>query len=707
MNLNLKNCLILGAVTWFAGVLLLGLLILSVSKDLPSYEQLENYDPRLITRIISSDGEVLKEFYTQRRVYVSLESVPENLVNAALATEDRRFYNHWGVDAIRLTKALLVDISTMSKKQGASTITQQLARNLYFTHKQTISRKLKEFITAIQIERHYSKREIMEMYFTQTYFGGGAYGIQAAAQMYFSKDVEDLELPECALLIAILKAPSRYHPINKPLAAFKRRNLILYNMYRNDFITYTEYREAAGTAMNLNPSEDESPLGIAPYFTEYIRQQLEKKEATYGFDYYHDGLNVYTTVDSRLQYLAEQAINSQLEFLDNKYQSKFAETQLMPFLAVQFPGSTPEALESMAHDTVLIDSLLKDKKAVQVAFVVLEPGTGKILAMVGGRDFSEYKFNRAVQSVRQPGSAFKPFVYLTAIDNGYPPTFRLLNQDVVIDDGSGNRWTPKNYDLSRGGLTTLREALRHSLNLISVRLVQEVVPPRTVAEYARKLGITTRISPVDAIALGASGVIPMELVNAFCVFASGGTLAEPYGIERIEDKDGSIIEKNSPQRKVVLSEQSAYMITNMLQTAIDKGTGGSARWKYKFYHKAAGKTGTTNEYTDAWFIGYTPTLCAGVWVGLDDPFMSLGAGQSGSNAALPIWATFMKSAVDSLNIPDENFVMPEGIIEADVCTETYKIATRFCPNTMKEVFIEKYAPIDSCTVHRGKRLSNK
>lgn len=705
MKFGLKKNVLLGVILWFAGLAMIVGLFLSVAKDLPPLEQLENYEPRLVSRLISSDGVVIKEFYTQRRIYVSLEMVPDDLVNAALATEDRRFYSHWGVDMIRLTKALLVDISTLSKKQGASTITQQLARNLYFTHRQTISRKLKEFITAIQIERRYSKREILEMYFTQTYFGGGAYGIQAAAQRYFSKNVEDLELEECALLVAVLKAPSRYSPIHKPESANKRRNLVLFNMYRWGYIPLQTYREASAKPIELNISEDESPLGIAPYFTEYIRQQLEVKEEEYGFDYYHDGLTIYTTLDSRLQFLAEEAVNSHLEFLDERFLSKFADEQLMPFMKAQFPDLPPDSLDSLALDTLLVDSLLKDKMAVQPALIAIEPGTGKILAMIGGRDFGVYKFNRAAQTVRQPGSAFKPLVYLAAIDNGYPPTYRLLNQDVVVDDGAGNRWTPRNYDLSRGGLTTLREGLKRSLNLVSARLVQEVVPPRRVVEYARKLGISTRLSAVDAIALGASGVIPMEIVSAFCVFASAGVLAEPYGIVRIEDKHGNIIEEDSPQRKVVLSEQSAYMMTNLLQTAIDRGTGGSARWKYNFYHQAAGKTGTTNGFTDAWFIGFTPQICAGVWVGLDDPFMSLGEGQSGARAALPIWARFMKTACDSLKIPNDDFVRPEGIIELDVCTETYQIATKYCPQTVTEVYIEKYAPADSCSIHRGKRRS--
>ena len=702
MRLSWKKLLIIGAASWIGGGLMVGILFLLVSKDLPSLEQLEQYAPRLVTRLISSDGVVIKEFYTQRRVYVPLERMPVYLEQAVLSTEDRRFYRHWGVDVIRLMKAIMVDISTFSKKQGASTITQQLARNLYFTHKQTMSRKLKEFITAIQIERHYSKQEILEMYLTQTYFGGGAYGIQAAGQRYFSKDVEELTLDECALLIAVLKAPTRYSPIHNPINALRRRNLVLYNMYRWGHINRRDYLTARAKPLDLNTSEETESVGIAPYFTEYIRQQLEEKEDTYGFDYYHDGLTIYTTINAQLQGIAEEAVASYLPYLDQRFLESFAEKQLMPFLAAQFPEMTPDSLDSLSQDSVLVDSLLKDKLAVQVAFVALEPGTGKILAMIGGRDFMEYKFIRAVQSIRQPGSAFKPFAYLAAIDNGYPPTYRLLNQDVVIEDADGKRWTPHNYDYSRGSLTTLRDGLRLSHNLVAVRLVQEVVPPRMVVDYARKMGITSRLAAVDAIALGASSVTPIELTAAYGGFAAGGVFAKPYGIVRIEDKNGNIIEENAPAREVVISEQTAYMMTNLLQTVVDAGTGGSARWKYHFYRPAAGKTGTTNGYTDAWFIGFTPQICAGVWVGLDDPFMSLGKGQSGSRAALPIWARFMKAAHDSLGLEVEDFIRPEGIIEMNVCSETYDIASKYCPNPIMELFIEKYAPTDSCKLHRGK-----
>lgn len=703
MRLSLTTVILLAVVLWIIGLAAFLAMLWSVADELPPVEQLESYDPRLTTRIISADSVVLKEFYTEQRVLVSLDSIPDNLKNAVLSIEDRRFYQHWGIDIIRLFKAAAVDIATMSTKQGASTITQQLARNLYFTQRQTISRKLKEFITAIQIERRYSKKEILEMYLTQTYFGGGAYGVQAASRRYFSKDVQNLNLQEGALLAAVLKAPSRYSPISSPDKALQRRNLVLYNMYKWGKIDYRTYKKAASKPIELRLSESESPLGIAPYFTEYIRRLLEIKENQYGFNYYADGLTVYTTLDSRTQAAAEAAAAAHIPKLDAVFKRSFLSRQIKPYLASKFPELSGAEIGALATDSEFADSLMNADFKVQAALAAVEPGSGRILALVGGRDFGDSKWNRAVQMARQPGSSFKPFVYLTAIDNGYPVTYRLLNQDVVVEDGSGKRWTPQNDDLSRGGMTTLREGLRRSLNLVTVRLAQEVVPPKMVVEYARKMGFSTPLDAVDAIALGSSSVIPLEAASAYAVFAAEGVYAKPYGIVRIEDKNGKVIEENFPQTRMAISEQTAYIMISMLQTAIDRGTGGSARWKYGFMRKAGGKTGTTNDYTDAWFDGFTPQISCAVWVGLDDPFMSLGRGQSGSMAALPIWADFMKTAHDTLGLPEADFPKPDGIVYIDICTDTYQPATKYCPNTVREVFIQKYAPTDYCTIHRGRR----
>lgn len=692
---------------WIGGLLILvfgagfGVYLAFLARDLPSLEQLEHYDPRLTTTILSSDGEVIKELFVQRRIYIPLDRLPEDLINALIVTEDRRFYKHWGMDLNRIAKAAFINITSFSIRQGASTITQQLARNLYLSFEQTMARKLKEAMTALQIERTYSKREILEMYLTQAYYGHGAYGIEAAAQRYFAKNASELTLPECALLIAQLKAPGHYSPFNRPEAARGRRNLILRLMRQFDYITEAQYEKATDSPLGVVLDKRDDSQGIAPYFTEMVRLQLEDLGREIGFDYYRDGLTIYTTLDSRLQACAERAVKGHLDTLQTRFFDYFLKKEAPHLIAEKYPDlSRAETVELLA-DTAWIDSVFKDQSRVQVAFVALDPATGRILALIGGRNFEESKFNRAVQAIRQPGSVFKAFSYTAAIDNGYPPTFRLLNQDVVVHMPDGSRWTPPNYDGSRGGLTTLRVGLKKSLNLVAVRLVQEIVQPKDVIRYARQLGITTRLDAVDAIALGSSGVIPIELTAAYGVFANRGVYCEPFGIMRISNRNGDVLYERALQRRVALSEETAYIMTDMLKSVITDGTGGSSRWKYGFYRPAAGKTGTTNDYTDAWFVGFTPQLVAGVWVGLDDPAISLGEGQSGARAALPIWATFMNAAYDTLGWEVADFIMPAGVVKMEICADSFKRARDFCPNIIEEVFRVEDAPVEYCPLHYG------
>lgn len=694
---------------WISGLILLVLItgfavyLAFLSRDLPSLEQLEHYDPRLITTILSSDGQVIKELFVQRRIYIPLDQLPEDLVHAIIVTEDRRFYDHWGMNLGRIARAMFINVTSLAIRQGASTVTQQLARNLYLSSEQTISRKLKEALTALQIERTYSKREIMEMYLTQAYFGHGAYGIESAAQRYFSKGASELTLPECALLVAQLKAPAHYSPILHPQAALGRRNLILRFLYERGYITKPQYLKAAAESLVVRQDRGDDFQGIAPYFNEMVRLQLEQLGKEIGFDYYKDGLTIYTTLDSRLQACAERAVAAHLDSTQAVFSARFYEQEAPKLIKDKFPDLTPEEIEEFIADSARVDSVFKEQSRLQVAFVALDPTTGRILALIGGRNFAESKFNRATQAIRQPGSAFKPFAYTAAIDNGYPPTFRLLNQDVVLHMPDGTRWTPPNYDNSRGGLTTLREGLKRSLNLVAVRLVQEIVHPRDVIRYARQMGITTRLDAVDAIALGCSGVLPIELTAAYGVFANRGVLCEPFSIMRIANRDGDVLYEHSLKRKVALSEETAYIMTDMLKSVVMQpgGTGFSARWKYGFTRPAAGKTGTTNDYADAWFIGFTPQLVAGVWVGLDDPAISLGDRQSGAVAALPIWATFMKAAYDSLGWEVADFVMPDGVVKVEICADSFQRARDFCPNIIEEVFRVDDAPVDSCPLHTG------
>ena len=684
--------------------------VIHLAKDLPDLEQLKQYEPRLTTRILDRNDEVIAELYSQRRLMVPLDRIPRHTLAAILTTEDHRFFEHWGVDLIRVARAALVDLATFSFRQGASTITQQLARDLFLHKRRTIARKIREVLTAVQIERHYSKREILEMYLTQIYFGHGAYGIAAASYSYFGKPPDSLDLAESALLAALPKAPSRYSPRFYPERAKQRRDLILGAMLRRGVITRNQYEQARAEPIVLALRREGDGTGAAPYFTEMVRQKLSEEGERLGFDYLDDGLTVHTTLDARMQRFAETVVAEQMDSLQVEYRRRFVErsaadvaVRLFGPPALNESGEVIIPLDSLLSCGALIDSLFFDRAVVQVALVALDPSDGDILAMIGGRDWARSKFNRAVQAVRQPGSVFKPVAYTAAIDNGYPPTYELLNQDVVLVMPDGTRWVPRNYDGSKGGPTTPREGLRRSLNLVTVRLVQEIVPPVMVVRYAQQLGFTTRIAAVDAVGLGASGVIPLEATAAYAVFASGGIYSKPRAIVAIEDRFGERIAEYPTEQRVALSKETAYIMTDMLRTVIDSGTGGSARWKWNFHRHAAGKTGTTNDFTDAWFIGFTPRLVCGVWVGLDDPTESLGPHQTGARTALPIWARFMKMAYDSLDLPDDDFEMPPGVVKLNICTETMKIATPYCPHQITEIFRRDTAPREKCPRHRRLR----
>ncbi|MGQ9852419.1 MAG: penicillin-binding protein 1A [Candidatus Oleimicrobiaceae bacterium] len=677
--------------------------IFALSRQLPSLKQLEEYSPELATKLYAADGKVFKEFYVKNRVFVPLRSIPENVWKSVLASEDHRFFRHWGVVPRRWVKAIMSGLLRMRSPRGVSTITQQLARDLYLTKEKSISRKIKEVFTAIQIERTYSKREILEMYLNQSYLGPGVYGVEAAANYYFGKHIQEVSLPEAALLTALLPNVGYYSPFKDPERAQARRNLVLRRMKELGYITEEEFRAALEAPLGVvsrEPVEQE----LAPYFAEHVRRELI---ARYGPDIYTGGLRVFTSLDTRIQACANRAIAAHIHNVESRQrawilahpESEFA--KLVPPSLLKKTG-----LRTLLRNRAFVDSLLNEKAKVQVALVAVDVRTGYVLAMVGGRDFRESEFNRATQARRQPGSAFKPFIYLAAVDNGYPPCYELLNQPVVLDVPGAKRWTPSNYDGSIGGKTTLREALARSLNLVTARLVLEAVPPEVVVEYAKRLGITTPLSPVPALALGAETVIPIEMVSAFASFANRGVLMQPLAILRVEDKFGNVLEEHHPVPAEVLSEGSAYIITDMMRDVLDmgRGTGRLARTVYGFTRPAAGKTGTTNDFTDAWFIGFTPQIAAGVWVGVDDPSVTLGGGQSGAVAALPIWAPFMRAAHDTLQLPVEDFVMPESVVRVDICSETKLLATETCPEIVSEVFPRQQAPTAYCNKHGGAPL---
>ena len=690
-------------------VLCLTLFVLSylfyLSRDLPSLEQLENYDPDLVTSIYSKDGKILHELFLEKRVFVELNQIPIHMRNAVIASEDRRFREHWGLSLRSVARAIFVNVLSLSYRQGFSTLTQQLARNLYKSigFEDSIIRKIKEVITAIQIERTYTKDEILEMYLNTVHFGHGTFGVQAAAKQFYGKRANELTLDEAALLAGLLPSPAIYSPIRHPDRANRRRNTVLRLMREEGYVTLSKYAEAR--AQSLDKINDEPPEGVAPYFTEYVRRFLEREDDRLGINIYRDGLKIYTTLDSRLQSIAEKTVLKTVQRNQAVLNNRLFENE-EEFSRLAYFGIHPEdTVKMIMEDSIPLYKALRDKLLVQAALIALDPQTGHILAMVGGRPEPYYhdQFNRAVQARRQPGSVFKPFVYTTAIDNGYPVTKQLLNQPVVLNvrnaTGEWEKWMPKNYDGSTGGLTTLREGLRRSLNLISVRLVQELVPAVEVKKTAQRMGITTNIRAVDAISLGTSEVYLIEVVSAYGTFANKGVYSRPLGILRIEDRFGNIIEEYEPDQEEVLSEETAYLMTNLMQTVLDQGTGGSARWKYHFYHPAAGKTGTTQGYSDAWFVGFTENIVAGVWFGVDDYSVSLGEKQSGTTAALPAWANFMREAHKNLGISWNDFKIPGGIIKFEICSVSKNRPVAVCPVEM-EVFKKGTEPTRYCKIHR-------
>jgi penicillin-binding protein 1A len=692
--------------------------IVYLAVGLPSLQQLENPTPELATKVYSYDGELLGQFYIKQRAYTPIDSIPKNLINALIATEDRKFYRHWGIDLDRVLKAMVKNILSFRIREGASTITQQLARNLYLSQELSITRKIREAITAIQIERTYTKEEILEMYLNIAYFGMSAYGVESASFVYFGKSPSELTLAECALLVGMLRSPARYNPFEYPERAIKIRDVVLKNMLTVGFITEQEYEKARTEPLNLNRGREYIYSGIAPHFLEYIRWQLQKKAEKYGFNIYRDGLVVYTTLDARMQRHAIRAVKEQLAELQQEFDKswRWDKNLLKVFLdkaIKQDPryvnadsSEKPKIYAQLLNNNAFVDSVKREATRIQVGFVAIDPQTGYIKAMVGSSNFEVFKYglNHVTQIKRQPGSAFKPFVYTVAIDNGYSPAYQLLNQPITIMMANGERWTPSNFDGTFGGKVTLREALKMSINVVAVRVLQELAPINQVIDYAHKMGITTDIPPYESIALGTAEVIPLQLTSAYGVFANEGIYVEPVAILRIEDRFGNVIEEAKPEKRVVISPETAYIITDMLEDAVNSGTGTRVR---QFFHlPCAGKTGTTQDFADAWFIGYTPNLVAGVWLGFDDRRITFGGtfGQGG-RAAAPMWGRFMKYVYDDpdINMPILDFEQPPDVVTATVCAESQKLATPYCPQKITDLFIRKYLPTKECDIHTSEQ----
>jgi len=570
-----------------------------VFSDLPKIKHLEEYTPIESSRVYSSDGKVIAELYIERRTFVPYYQMPEQVKRAFISVEDIRFYYHPGVDLIGVMRALWRDVRAGGIVEGGSTITQQLARMLFLKPERSVKRKLKEAALSILIEKHYTKDEILGLYLNQTYFGTRAYGIEAASQTYFGKSVSELTIGEAALLASLPKAPSLYSPFKNPEGARERRSVVLKKILSHDFITGKEFEN--GMAEPL-PKIPHMRRYEAPYFIEFMRQRLEQK---YGPEIYTSGYKIYSALDYRMQKIAEEAIRKGIEAIEQRVE----------------PG-------------------------IQASLIAIELQTGHIKAMVGGLDFWRNQYNRATQAKRQPGSAFKPFVYLTAFENG------MLSQDKIIDSPisfrgaqHGKVWSPKNYDGKYYGLVTLKRALAKSLNAATVRLADRV-GMENVIETARRLGIKGDLQPYMPTALGASDVTLMELVSAYSTFATGRNI-EPLIYEKILNRDGVVIEETRPNAEEIINRNAVEEMRIALDAVIQEGT---ARKAKEVGRPVYGKTGTTNDYTDAWFIGFDDSLAVGVWVGRDD-HAPIGQGETGARAALPIWIEFMKTA--PLQIPQD------------------------------------------------------
>ena len=649
-----------------------------MKQDLPSPSSLQTIAPPVKTLVYDINGKLVHEFYKENRSLVPLRQIPRPMVDAIISIEDRRFYTHWGIDPVRVMGALVADIVQRRAAEGASTITQQLARNLFLTHEKTVSRKIKEAILAIRIEQTYTKDEILEMYFNQIYFGEGAYGLDAAAKVFFGKQVQQLTLPECALLAGLPRNPRDSSPRREPDRALRRRNLVLAAMLDNKRITRSQYEAASEAPLGVTKTRIDTKA--APYFMEMVRQYVESR---YGSNQlYEGGLKIYTTLDIDLQMAAEESLEKRLTALEARNQYKRTRAALAELAA---KSKKPEDPRTKGKTDYL-----------QGAIVALDPTNGQIRALVGGRDFNESNFNRAVQAARQPGSAFKPFIYTAAMDNGFSPTDVILDTPVSFKAGNGMDWSPQNYDHKFRGPITLRQALAHSVNVPAAKLLQKL-GTNVVNSYARRMGVRSRLGNDLSLALGTSEVNLLELTSAYGVFANQGIRVPPSYVLKIEDKNGKVLEQTRMTAEEVLSPETALTMTSMLSSVLENGTAAAAH-ALGLNVPAAGKTGTTDDYSDAWFVGYTPSLVTGVWVGFDQK-QKIGPGMTGAAAALPIWVDVIASATKG-KAPQE-FPVPSGVVSVLICTQTGLLANPSCPETEYELFHEGSQPTSYCDVHTG------
>lgn len=656
------------------------------SWGMPSLEQLENPKQDLATSVFSADGELLDRFAIQKRVSMPYDSIPAAFKNALIATEDREFYNHWGVHLRRVLTAFIRGLTGSSRFQGASTLTMQLSRSLFLKHEYSFKRKIQEVFIAIQIEKKYTKEEILELYTNTVSFGRGAWGLQVASWLYFNKYPSQLTIAECSFLVGLLKAPEKYNGRRGLEIALDRRNLVLNLMYDQQFLNWVEFETAIEEPIVLQSGEERTKVSyLAPHFVEMIRQRLSGKAGPLdGYDLYRDGLTIKTTINSKIQRYANEAIEEHLlefqKLFDSQWSWKRNKDVLNQIVeeAVRNRADYKAAnsskkqqlLKKFKNDRKYIDSLKNSAATIQTGLVVIDPSNGCILALVGGspkfmRENPEFKYslNHATQIRRQAGSAFKPFVYALCLQGGMTPYDTIGCGPYSYQLVTGDYWNPRGSGGCEPGQTvTLMQGLTRSINTVAARLVTQKTSPVEVVSLCRRLGIDSPLMAVPAIALGAGGeVTPLEMTSAFGAFAYNGYHVRPYYLNKIEDKFGNIILEKKQAKKIrdALRKETTWVLTGMLENVVNHGTGYRVRTYLKDV-EAAGKTGTTNDNTDAWFVGYSPELVAGVWIGFDNQSIKFGSYGEGGRAAAPIWGRLMSKiyADQSLPYKKRNFDFP-------------------------------------------------
>jgi penicillin-binding protein 1A len=750
-------------------------------RDLPDYRQLADYEPPTVTRIHAGDGRLLAEYAKEKRVFVPIAAIPERVKQAFIAAEDKNFYHHFGLDPLGIIRAVIENASRLREDRrpvGASTITQQVAKNFLLSNEISLERKIREAILALRIERAFSKDRILELYLNEIYLGRGSYGVAAAALNYFDKSLDELTLSETAFLAGLPKAPSRYDPDRDPEAAVARRNYVLRRMLEDGYITDAEAQAAQAEPLVLRERAS-TEMASAPFFTEEVRRQLVARFGEQGF--YEGGLSVRTTVLPRLQAIADRALRDGLSAYDRRHgwrgplarlddaamgswaqalaafdpgfeldvwrkavvldldreaaEIGFADgsTGRIPFAAMRWArrvgeqGIGPEPRrpsDVLARgDLIVVEPAgepgsyaLRQRPEVEGALVAMDPHTGRVLAMSGGFSFRQSQYNRATQARRQPGSAFKPFVYLAALEHGYTPSTIVLDAPIVVDQGPGlPKWKPENYTERFYGPSTLRLGLEKSRNLMTVRVALDI-GMEPVLDVARRFGISQGLQPFPSAALGSQEVPLIELTTAYAMLVNGGRKIEPVLVERIQDRygrtvlaadtrpcDGCRTERFAgglppslpDPRPQVVDPRRAYQIVHMLEGVIERGTGTAAR---DLGRPLAGKTGTSNDSRDAWFVGFSPDLVAGVWVGFDQP-KSLGRQETGASVALPIWKQFMAGALEGE--PPTPFRVPPGVMLVRVDAETGLLPSSGSATVITEAFLPGTEPRASAAVERA------